>query len=159
ILSNLDTLFGWYIKLDQDFTVDGIGYSGEKVLAPALVFNKVAYYTTYAPSTTIPADPCDPGNLGVGSLYAVDYKTGEAVINYDTTNTSDGTNTRSVSSEGQALLRSDRKMTLGSGIPSGIVVIIGEDGESKLLIGCGGALCSEETVGGGTIIPIYWRAR
>jgi len=159
ILSNLDTLFGWYIKLNETFTSNGVTYSGEKVLAPALVFNKVAYYTTYAPSTVVVGDPCLPGNLGIGRLYAVDYKTGEAVMNYDTGNTSDGANTRSVNAEGQALLRSDRVQTLGSGIPSGIVVIIGEDGESKLIIGCGGALCSEETVGGGTIIPIYWRAR
>ena len=154
ILSSFNTLYGWYIKLNEN--------SGEKVLAPALVFNKVAYYTTYSPDTVVVVDPCQPGNLGTGRLYAVDYKTGEAVINYDTSNDTSSTsgNTRASGGEGAYVLRrSDRVQTLGSGIPSGIVVIIGEDGESKLLIGCGGALCSEETVGGGTIIPIYWRAR
>jgi len=159
ILSNLDTLFGWYIKLNETFTNNGVTYSGEKVLAPALVFNKVAYYTTYAPSTVVVGDPCLPGNLGIGRLYAVDYKTGEAVMNYDTGNSSDGTNTRSLNSEGEALLRSDRVMTLGSGIPSGIVVIVGAGGDSQLLIGCGGAICSADTSGGGTIIPLYWRQR
>ncbi|MBT1071482.1 pilus assembly protein [Pelotalea chapellei] len=39
-LKNVDK-YGWYIKLNER--------DGEKVLAPATVFNKVAYFTTYTP--------------------------------------------------------------------------------------------------------------
>ena len=153
-LSDTSTLFGWYIKLNEN--------SGEKVLAPALVFNKVAYYTTYSPTAVVVVDPCQPGNLGTGRLYAGDYKTGEAVINYDASNDSSSTigNTRASGGEGAYVLRrSDRVKTLGSGIPSGLVVIVGAGGDAKLLIGCGGALCTTDTSGGGTIIPLYWRQK
>ncbi len=34
--------YGWFIKLDED--------DGEKALAPAVVFNKVAYFTTFTPT-------------------------------------------------------------------------------------------------------------
>jgi type IV pilus assembly protein PilY1 len=40
-LTSLGSSYGWYIKLDQN--------PGEKVLAASTVFNKVAYFTTYAP--------------------------------------------------------------------------------------------------------------
>lgn len=156
ILASLDDRFGWYIKLNVNS--DG---SGEKVLSPALAFNKVAYYTTYGPSTAVVTDPCQPGNLGTGRVYAVNYKTGEAAINYDTTNDASSTseNLRASGGEGIALRRSDRVMTLGAGIPSGIVVIISASGDSSLLIGCGGAICSSGTTGGGSIIPLYWRRK
>jgi type IV pilus assembly protein PilY1 len=143
--------YGWYIKLDQT--------SGEKVLASPLAFNKVAYYTTYAPLETT-ANSCTPGNLGVSRLYAVDYKTGEAVLNFNGTNDTQSTdnNSRALSKYGKVLRRADRSIELGVGIPSGIVVLMPPSGEAKLLIGCGGGLCSEDPVLGGTIIPIYWMA-
>lgn len=151
-LASLNSGYGWFIQLNL--------HSGEKVLAPGLAFNKVAYYTTYAPNTSAVADPCSPGNLGTSRLYAVDYKTGEAVINYDTGNDSTSTtNARATAVAGQVLLRSDREQTLGSGIPSGIVMVIGTNGEPTILVGCGGAICSSEPKSGGTIIPIYWRNR
>lgn len=144
--------YGWYIKLNQN--------SGEKVLAPPTVFNKVAYFTTYAPNTALAPDPCDPGNLGTARLYAVDYKTGEAVINYDKTNdTSTTTNKRALTTPGQVLLRSDRIKTIGSGIPSGIVMIISPSGALKTLIGVGGVIPGENPKKGGSIIPLYWRQK
>jgi type IV pilus assembly protein PilY1 len=124
------------------------------------VFNKVAYFTTYAPNTAIAPDPCQPGNLGTARLYAVDYKTGEAVLNYDTTNDTFSTiNKRALSTPGQVLVRSDRVQTLGSGIPSGIVLIINPNGGLKALIGVGGVIPSENPKKGGSIIPLYWRQK
>lgn len=150
ILSSLKTLYGWYIKLDEN--------SGEKVLSPALLFNKIAYYTTYAPSTVVVTDPCLPGNLGTGFVYALNYATGEAIINYDTTNDSTSTtNKRATPSGGGVLLRSDRKMTVGSGIPSGIVVIVSAGGDAKECIGIGGGLNCKDLPAGGGVKPIYWR--
>jgi type IV pilus assembly protein PilY1 len=150
---NLPANFGWYIKLNE--------HTGEKVLAPPTVFNKVAYFTTYAPNTAVVPDPCDPGNLGTARLYAVDYKTGEAVLNYDRSNDNpaDITNKRALTTPGQVLLRSDRVKTLGSGIPSGIVMIISPSGELKTLIGVGGIIPGENPKKGGSIIPLYWRQK
>lgn len=146
---------GWFIKLDLD--------AGEKVLANPLVFNKVAYYTTFTPNV-VTSDPCLAGNLGVGRIYAVDYKTGEAVFNFDETNDvanddaySETENERAKGSgSGEILRRTDRFKTVGSGIPSGAVVVVREDGTSSALVGCGGGLCGGETSDGGTIIPLYW---
>jgi type IV pilus assembly protein PilY1 len=158
--STLDALltdtskYGWYIKLSDR--------AGEKVLADALAFNKVAYYTTYRPVATN-ANSCTPGNLGESRLYAVDYKTGEAVLNFDEDNDTDAENAtagnrRALSKEGKVLRKEDRSVRLGVGIPSGLVVLMPPSGDAELLIGCGGGLCSEDPVAGGTVIPIYWMA-
>ena len=58
---------GWYIQLA----------GGEKVLAESTVFYKTLYMTTFTPND----DPCLPG--GAGKLYALHYKTGAAVIDFD----------------------------------------------------------------------------
>ena len=91
-------------------------------------------------------------------MYAVDYLTGEAVFNFDTTNDSGystETNTRALGNEGEVLKRSDRFDAIGSGIPSGAVIIINEDGESAL-IGVGGGLEIPEVQTGRTAIRLYW---
>lgn len=144
--------YGWFVKLDQN--------NGEKVLAPAVVFNKVVYYTTYSPNV-VTSDPCLSGNLGVGRTYAMNYKTGEAVFNYDLTNDDEydsNTNDRATlkGATGVVLRRSDRSLVMASGIPSGVVIFVREDGTTGALTGCGGGLCTNETLPGGTIIPIYW---
>jgi type IV pilus assembly protein PilY1 len=63
---------GWFIRL-----VDSTGAEiGEKSLAKGTVFYKVLYITTFLPS----ADPCLPG--GASTVYALDYKTGAAVLDF-----------------------------------------------------------------------------
>jgi len=150
---NSDSNFGWYIDLDE--------HTGEKVLAAALAFNKTAYYTSYAPNTAAPENSCDPGNLGISRLYAVNYKTGESVLNFNEGNDLDAENAtsnnqRALSDEGKVLRRSDRSVDLGVGIPSGLVMIMPPGGDAEILIGCGGGICSKDPVVGGTIFPIYW---
>jgi type IV pilus assembly protein PilY1 len=152
ILSDLADMKGWYIKLDQN--------EGEKVVAQAAVFAKVAYFTTYAPDPGISSDPCQV-NRGTARAYAVNYLTGEAVFNYDTTNDTDYdsvTNTRAKGGEGEVLQRSDRLQEIGTGIPSGVVIIINETGEMGL-IGVGGGLNLPEVKAGQTAIRIYWRTK
>lgn len=162
ILNDLESTskYGWFIELNET------GHEGEKVLAPALAFNKVAYYTTYAPSGSVNANPCEPGDLGLSRLYAVDYLTGEAALNFDNANNNPSghndnslvaTDTRADDGKGHVLRRSDRSIELGTGIPSGIVVLMPPSGDATLLIGCGGGLCTEDPAPGGTIYPIYWR--
>jgi type IV pilus assembly protein PilY1 len=148
-LAALDSQDGWYIKLDVN--------SGEKVLAPALTFFS-AYFTTYSPNIVASPDPCAPGNLGTGRIYVLNYKTGEAVVDYDSSNNGiSTTNTRAMNASGQVLLRSDRVQTLGSGIPSGVVPIIQPGGEASILVGCGGGLCTPPSTSADTVVPLYWR--
>lgn len=146
ILSDLNSLYGWYIKLDQN--------AGEKVLAPAFALFRKAYYTTYTPNTS--GASCDSGNRGTARIYVVNYKTGEAVYNYDTSNDNlTVTNTRALS-DGDILQRSDRVLTLGAGIPSGVVVVITPSGIT-MYVGGGGALYQPDIPDDRNTLMLYWR--
>jgi type IV pilus assembly protein PilY1 len=153
ILASLAGNYGWYIKLDQN--------SGEKVVGEAVVFNKVVNIPTFAPDVSAGADPCVP-NPGTGRVYALNYLTGEAVFNYDTTNdSSPATNTRAQGANGTDVLRrSDREKTLGSGIPSQVVIVIPQGGtgtcDVMALAGVGGGVAGVEASCGGTSKWIYW---
>ena len=147
ILTQLNNARGWYIRLEN---------TGEKVLAAPTVFNKVLYVTTYSPSAVV-NNACT-GNLGEARLYAMDYKTGEAVYNYASNNVVT-TNSRAIDSSGNTMTKGDRSVYLGSGIPSGVVVIISPGGQTSVITGVGGRIASAKTKSGGTIIPIYWRQK
>jgi type IV pilus assembly protein PilY1 len=143
---NAATNYGWYIKLDQN--------SGEKVLSAPLVFNKVAYFTTYAPGSAVVVEACQP-NLGTARMYALSYKTGEAAVNYDTSNDSTATTNQRAKSGGGILVRSDRVKTTGSGIPPGVTALITPGGGVSLWTG----MQKQGTLSGGSIIPLYWRQK
>jgi type IV pilus assembly protein PilY1 len=159
------TLYGWYIKLDAGDRTPAEVHPGEKVLAPVTVANGVVYITTYQPTiNNAVVDPCSLGNLGTARLYAVDYWFGAAVYNFDKTNDSlyntyksnpYATHTgASGATSGDVFLRTDRHVDLGSGIPSGIVYT-----PPALLIGCGGGICAQTTLSGGSVLPLFWRQR
>ena len=100
---------GWYIALvDQ----------GEKVLAKSTVFYKTLYITTFTPNN----HPCLPG--GEGRLYAVDYKTGGAVLFVGS----------DIDGDGNADLT--RSVAIGGGIPSKPVMVVTKTSR-KLLISIG----------------------
>jgi len=101
---------GWFIRLA----------SGEKYLAESVVFNKALYATTFTPND----DPCLPG--GFGKLYALHYKTAEAVTNFG---------------EGGELKWS---VEIGGGIPSKPVTVITEK-EDKFLISVGSTTPDENS--------------
>lgn len=103
-LPDMATDQGFYLNLAN----------GEKVLAEGIVFYKTFYVTTFIPNVT---DPCVPG--GTGTMYALDYLTGKAKIDFD----DDGT--------------LDRTVSLGGGIPSKPVMIIPPYGPPKILITIG----------------------
>lgn len=102
---------------------------GEKVLSATAVFNKVAFYTTYVPLLSS-TDPCQV-ELGSAYVWAVNYLTSAAAIN------------------------ANRSWQVGTGIPSGIVIAMGQTG-SYALIGVGGAVTTTPTNGGGRVFPLYW---
>ncbi len=145
--------YGWYIRLNEN--------TGEKVLAPSVLYNAVAVYTTYSPLTIASTDPCVTGNLGTARAYAVDYLTGAAVTNYDTTNDTTSTTNTWARASGTTfnLLRSDRVVTLGSGIPSGGVVVISSTGQTSLMIGVGGSFQTMKLGGSSATLQLYWRQK
>ncbi len=130
------TVYGWYIKLNVN--------SGEKDLSTATVINKVAYFTTYTPPTT--GSICMATDTGTARFYATNYLTAEAAYNYDLTNDSGGV----------VLGTTDRSMTIGAGIPSGMVTVISPNGISAI-VATGGALIIPPINATGGSIPTYWR--
>ena len=152
--------YGWRIDLDAN--------NGEKVLAPPTVFADVAFFTTYTPNDASGSgDPCAGGNLGVSRLYAVDARTGEAVFNWWSTdgtdefgeNQSTATSKRAqggTDSDSYVLRRADRSLAIGEGIPSGLVIVIGKDGSTSILVGSGGAFPNVELDQIETVYPLYW---
>ena len=136
MLSNLKTQSGWYIRLNQN--------PGEKSDGIAVVLGGAVYYTTFTPSPS--SSVCTLGT-GTGSVYILQYQTGNAVFNLDANNDVEGMT---------VIKREDRSMSIGSGIPTGIIIaIIGDT-----VMGYGG-------VAGGvfspllptirTIVPLNWR--
>jgi len=128
--------YGWYIKLNTN--------AGEKVLASPTLFSGALYCTTYTPNAVTISDPCMPGNLGMGRLYALDYANGGAAIDFNGSGD---------------LTTSDRSLSIGGGIPSGMVMIIGEDGEVSAIVAAGGNLLTPPTKASSNIKPLYWRIR
>jgi type IV pilus assembly protein PilY1 len=121
IMQQLGEAKGWLIRLE----------TGEKCLAPSLVLNKVAYYTTFTPASGSGGgdDPCYVGE-GIARVYALQYQTGNAAFNFDLTN-DDGTT--------KVISKTDRSKDIGAGIPSGVVMTyIG--GKGILFIGVGGGV-------------------
>lgn len=91
---------GWYVH----------GASGEKMLAEGTVFAGVYFFTTYTPNN----DPCVPG--GEAKLYALNYKTGAPVYDFDDDGVAD-----------------DPYVSLGGGIPSKPVVVISDSGTTMFV--------------------------
>jgi len=150
------TYYGWYMRIYGAEHNNATLYQGEKVLAQPTLMNNVVYFTTYAPSTNVTAtDPCSTGNLGTSRLYALDYLTGMAALDLDTSNDTLiptwAKNTNAFNAQNQVLQRTDRTITLGSGIPSGV--------QPSGLVGCGGGLCKQSLAPGGQVLPLYWRQR
>lgn len=150
---------GWTIALER---LDQAGRpGGEKVLAAPLIFNRVVYFTTYMPDApeALPPRPCVVGNPGSARLYAVDWRTGEAVLNFHPENDGEGAdaaNPRALGPRREVLRRADRGVALGAGLPSGIVTLL-DGGEAELLVGAGGGLHRRSATSGGLIFPLYWR--
>jgi type IV pilus assembly protein PilY1 len=98
---------GWLFDLE---------HPGEKAVSTPLVYKGVVYFTTFTPGKqSSGTDPCGTVGGGVARLYAVDYKTGEAVFN-----TFDGNAAK--------LTKEDRYKDIGSGIPSEPVLVVTKKG-------------------------------
>jgi type IV pilus assembly protein PilY1 len=133
------TKFGWYILLDKS--------AGEKCLATPVVYCKTAYYTSFSPSTEVIDDPCFIGE-GTASLYAMNYGTGEAAFNLDLAEDT---------KQGRKVInKDDRTATIGSAVPSGVVVtVIG--GKVTAYIGVGGGVFRPTLSSTKSLFPVTWK--
>jgi type IV pilus assembly protein PilY1 len=137
VLQALSEKSGWFIKLDQS--------PGEKCLSLPVVFYGIVYYSTFSPTVGSETDICFVGE-GTSRIYALKYKTGNAVFNLDLTNDAGGT----------VLSRSDRSMVVGSAIPSGVIItFIG--GTSVGYVGVGGGVYKPTLFSKRSIVPVAWR--
>ncbi|HPQ43425.1 MAG TPA: PilC/PilY family type IV pilus protein [Syntrophales bacterium] len=137
---------GWYIRLE---------HTGEKVTASPTVFAGVVYFTTYTPASETsagdPEDPCGaPTARGVARLYAVNYLTGGAVHDYNSTTETDA--------EGEVVERGkqDRVKEIGTAIPTAPIIAVRETGP-KIYIGIEGGVAPEDPVATMDINVFYWR--
>jgi type IV pilus assembly protein PilY1 len=162
-MSGSNYAYGWYIKLNS---------GGEKVLAAPVVFNGDATYNTYTPIAASGSTNSCTANLGTATQYDVSYLTGEAIMNKDTSNdTVTTTNGRALYNNATAkgtyfglggtgvLQASDRSQVIGTGIPSGSVVVITPGGQTESLTGGGGSIITGTKNPGGALLRLYWRQK
>ena len=151
--ATIGTNYGWFIQLNSAVN------SGEKVLSAPLVFNKVAYFTTFLPGAAATNNSC-AADVGTASLYALNYTNGDAVMDYNKANDSTSTsNANAKNAAGQVLLRADRVAALGAGIPSGVILTIAANGSLSAVVSSGGNIMNVTPAKGGTVIPLYWRQK
>jgi type IV pilus assembly protein PilY1 len=112
-----------------------------------VVYSKVAYFTTFSPSSEAVGDPCFVGE-GTAILYAMNYATGQAVLNFD-----DPTD---LGIGAPPSTKSDRSTTIGTAIPSGVVVtVIG--GRVTAYIGVGGGVYKPTLSSAKSLFPMTWK--
>jgi type IV pilus assembly protein PilY1 len=116
-LANLQNANGYYFDL-----VD----PGEKGLSSPITLGGTVFFTTYLPDNVVSVSSCTLVE-GSGLLYGVNVLNGTSVFNWDQGPVTD------------PLSVADRRMQLGSGIPSAAVPIFQPKGISLLIGGSGGA--------------------
>ena len=161
--------YGWYVKLDGTDRTGNINVLdlGEKVVSAPSVLNGIVYFDTYQ-LITGERSGCEAGNIGIARSYYLNYRTAEAVKNFDITNDLDSSqiydsngnptvNERAIADDGTIRSRSDRVKSDGDGMSSGKTPIVTEDGDIYLItirnnktdISTGGTVVTET-------VPVYW---
>jgi len=143
MLTSIQAKYGWFLALDKNKKDNNYG---DKCLASPVVYNRVVYFTTFSPNIGEITDPCFIGE-GTGTLYALNYQTGEAALNLDLTNDTGGD---------VVIGASDRRMKIGTAIPSGLVVtVIG--GKVTSYIGVGGGVHRPTLSSTRSMFPVHWK--
>ena len=140
VLNSLESSMGWLIQLNGNAS-DGVSqYPGEKCTASPNVFAGVANYTTFAPTPVNTQSVCTM-STGTGYTYSLQYQTGSSVIDLN----QDG-----------HLTVSDRSISIGSGMPSGIVITV-INGIVTGYGGVAGGVFSPTLTINNSIVPLDWR--
>ena len=146
MLNNLRTKSGWYIRLNQ--SPGESPNPGEKCDGSAVVFGGAVYYTTFTPTPTNTQSVCTLGT-GTGNLYILQYQTANAKFNLNFDDLQESTSTPGTTVK-------DRSMSIGSGIPSGIIITVMGD----TVMGYGGlagGVFSPQLSTTRIIVPLDWR--
>jgi hypothetical protein len=138
LLDELKTASGWYISLAE--------HAGEKCLAEAVVFAGSVYYTTFTPVLGDVSDVCFVGE-GTARVYILNFKNGNATFNLDGDNDLP---------ESPVIAKSDRSMTSGTGIPSGVILAIVK-GIVTGYGGIGGGIFSPPLPSTKPLVPLNWK--
>jgi len=125
---------GWFIRFVEP---DG-SLAGEKLVSSPRIYQGVVMFTTFVPEpeseddSISDSDPCaSPGSSGTGYFYAIDYMTGGAVFNFDSSNDE----TDEAGEDIEVIAKPDRRLKLAkSGIPPAPTVIV-EQEETTVLVG------------------------
>jgi len=145
VRESLELKKGWYIRL---------GNQGEKVVSSPRVYAGVVYFTTYTPTTTggpADPDPCAASTAsGVARLYALNYKNGASVTNFNASGETD-----TLGNPLNGLGKLDRSLIVGTAIPSAPVIAI-LPGGARIFIGVEGGLVSLPAVSSQDMIRYYW---
>ena len=140
MLNNLRTKSGWYIRLNQ--SPGESPNPGEKCEGSAVVFGGAAYYSTFTPTPINTQSVCTLGT-GQGNVYILQYQTGNAVFNLN-------------DDLQESLSANDRSMSIGSGIPSGIIITVLGDTVTGYG-GVAGGIFSPPLPNVRSIVPLNWR--
>ncbi len=138
-LKVLNASQGWFIRLPNP---------GEKVVSSPILFNKVVYFTTYTPPTSVLAasDPCATSmDRGIARLYAIDYLNGAAVYDFY----EDPANPKTLTKE-------DRAVEIGTSIPSSPIITILKDGP-RIMVGVEGGIMGRKVNTDSTVHQYYWQ--
>ena len=109
---NLDLEVGWRLQMES---------TGEKILATPLTMSGTVFITSYLPQGGSSAMACAPTE-GAGRLYALSLQTAASVINYDTSDDTDGDG--EPGEDDLATTKADRSTELiSAGIPAEVVSI------------------------------------
>jgi type IV pilus assembly protein PilY1 len=137
INSSLQNSPGWFIRME---------HSGEKITSSPIVIDGKVFFNTFTPGSggITSTDPCTASyDLGVSRLYAVDYRTGAAVMNLD--DSTDG-----------SLTKSDRSVVIGTSVASDpILTTVGD--KTTLVSGSGGKTIMFDVDTGAVLRRYYWR--
>lgn len=124
---------GWSIRLENP---------GEKVVSSPVAFRGIVFFATYTPeSGTAPASNTDPcsglGAFGTARLYALNYMTGEATIDFDKTKGRNQEGYEVADASLKELCKSDRSVVLGSGMPGSPSLLFPKEGGTRIMVGIG----------------------
>ena len=128
--NNLENKEGWVLSLEAN--------RGEKVTGGSVVAYGAAYFTTFAPSPE--------SGENIARVYALNYKTGNAILNLNPANDTDAVK----------IDLTDRSRVIGTGIPSG-TVITALNGKLVAYTGFNGGMYNTPLRRHSTIIPVWWR--
>ncbi len=131
--TNLENKEGWYVSLGAN--------RGEKVAGVPVVAHGVVYFTTFSALS---------GGRGGGEkvvrLYALNYRHGNAVLNLNPANDTDGVRVD----------LSDRWKVIGRGIPSGTVLSVVK-GRLVGYTGVDGGIYETPVRRRTTVLPVWWK--